>query len=199
MDRTSVDEIGPLGSTVASVDVDWAGLTESGIPLGALLGFAGKWVVDLLAERGRRGHERKMRLLDTSMQAAVAFLSAAELTTRGAQSRDHALLVLDGNRRPDNEDGYRNAREDLMKVQEKFYDSNEAAERALTTLNLLAPTVGETANAYLAACREAEAHPDNGKDERQRLRRETERILRDELGAKASRWTRIRRMLKRQR
>jgi hypothetical protein len=121
----------------------------SALPLGALIGILIKWLVDVVTERGRRRHQRELRLLDTAVQAAVAFLSAAERTTRGSQSRDHAYRVLDGSKRPDNEDGYREARERLMEVQGKFYEANQDAETALTTLYLLAPAVGDTADAYL--------------------------------------------------
>jgi hypothetical protein len=152
--------------------------------LGALLGALGKWLLDYINARQLRWHERQMRLLDSAVDSAVRFLSAAERTTRACQNYEMAALSLEGAKGQEDEQTFQHFRNLWEEARRRQPEASLEAEELLPSLYLLVPTAGDVAHAYLDACRQARGYQDTGRDERQRLRRETEEAIRAAVGGR---------------
>ena len=134
-------------------------------------------------EEQRREHERRMRLLESTLKAAVDFLAAADRTTHTRQGLVMAADTLGNAKQSADQQTY----DQLRLAWEAARDSGQAAiadaENAYSALRLLVPAVADQARRYLDLCRKADAHPDNTKDDRQQARQAVEETLRHELGS----------------
>lgn len=152
----------------------------SGLPLGAVLGFSVKSLVDALSRRAGRQHDKDLRLLQTAVEAATAFLSAAEQTARRNRAFAETEATLEGLVPPEQgeydpfwEEGQQTMRGRWLAREE----ASTEAEQALTTLYLLMPEVGDPANDYLRLCRSTGPAPDPSEQTRQTARNKTEDLL----------------------
>jgi hypothetical protein len=116
----------------------------TGLPLGTVLGFGAKWAVDLRTERGKRQHDRQMRLLDTSVDTAVTFLSAAERTSQAVDVADRSLVDAKASA---NQDSYAEARRRWEEATQRRTEASREAEALLPAIYLLVPSAGDLAHA----------------------------------------------------
>lgn len=142
-----------------------------------------KWLIDLQAVRKGREHDRDMRLFDSATEAAVTFLAACDRVTRW--SRRISVVVNNLNRiaptAKDDNPIWRLNQDSHQRMEEQREEADQEADRALTALYLLLPETGKVAFAYLEACRKAVEGDDPNRQERHRLRRESEAVLRVQL------------------
>jgi hypothetical protein len=134
------------------------------------------------AEDKRREHERHMRLLESTLKAAVDFLAAADRTTHTRQGLVMAADTLGNAKQSADQQTY----DQLRLAWEAARDSNQAAiadaENAYSALRLLIPAAADQARCYLDLCISADAHPDTKKAERQQAQETVEETLRQEVG-----------------
>lgn len=133
------------------------------------------------AEDQRRRHERHMRLLESGLRAAVDFLAAADRTTHARQVVDTATISLDRAKSSD-EQVYQRFRANLEEAKEQSYAAVADAESAYAAVRMLVPSATDQARRYLDFCISANAHPDEGKVERQRARQMVEETIRCAFG-----------------
>ncbi len=134
------------------------------------------------AEDKRHQHERHMRLLESGLKAAVDFLAAAGRTSRGRQVLDTANRSLDNAKSSASDQVYEQFRSKQQEAQESAFTATADAENAYAAIRMLIPSVTSQARRYLDLCIQADAHPDSGKDERQRTRQGVEGTIRRALG-----------------
>lgn len=132
-------------------------------------------------EGGRQGHERVMRLLDSTLTAAVGFLAAADRTTRAQQSLSTAYISLDGAKSNPDKQVYEHYRLIVEESRETTRAAIADAENAYSAIRMLIPDVAYPARRYLDFCRAADDHPDETKVDRERAREMTEQAIRDAL------------------
>jgi hypothetical protein len=132
-------------------------------------------------EGERQGHERSMRLLDSTLQAAVDFLAAADQTTRARQALDMAQRTLSNAKSSTDQAMYDRFLASHDEARSATSDAIAEAERAYTSLRLLVPAVAESARRYLDLCTQANVHPDETKVDRERARQMAEQAIRTAL------------------
>jgi hypothetical protein len=133
-------------------------------------------------EDNRREHERRMRLLESALKAAVDFLAAADQTTHARQALDTAANTLGNAKQSADQQTYDRFRETWEKAREEVQAAVADAENAYAALRLLVPAVADQARRYLDFCLQADAYPDKMRADRQRARQMVEETLRYELG-----------------
>jgi hypothetical protein len=134
------------------------------------------------SEDQRREHERRMRLLESALEAAVDFLAAADRTTRARQGLVMAANTLGNAKQSSDQQTYDRYRETWEKAREELQAAVAEAEKAYAALRLLVPAVSDQARSYLDFCLQADAHPDANKADRERARQVVEETLQHELG-----------------
>jgi hypothetical protein len=134
------------------------------------------------AEGQRRQHERRLRIFDSGLTAAVDFLEAADRTTHARQGLDSASRAFDNAKSSADEKTFEHFRMNVKEAQELTFAAITDAENAYTALRLLVPSVTDQARRYLDLCVHADIHPDEKKVERQRARQMAEEAIRRALG-----------------
>lgn len=133
-------------------------------------------------EGERRGHERSMRLLDSTRTAAVDFLAAADRTARAKQGLSTAYISLDQAKSSQDQQVYRQFRAIVEESRQEATAAAADAENAYSAIRMLIPDVADAARKYLDFCLAAEAHPDETRVDRERARQMTEQAIRSALG-----------------
>jgi hypothetical protein len=134
------------------------------------------------AEDQRRRHERQMHLLDSGLKAAADFLAAAGRTSRAAQGLDIARRTLSNAKSSADEKTYEHFRGEWEEAREQYSTAVTDAENAYATVRMLIPSVADEARHYLDLCINANVHPVEEEDERQRARQEVEERIRRAFG-----------------
>lgn len=124
-----------------------------------------------------------MRLLDSGLRAAVDFLAAAHRTTRARQALDTAHISLDGAKSSSDDKTYQHFRAAAEEARESASAAVADAENAYAAVRMLVPSVTDQARRYLDFCIKANAHPDEGKVERERARQMVEDTIRHAFGS----------------
>jgi hypothetical protein len=163
-----------------------AAVITGAVALAAIVGTAVTTWLTLRHQRKaddkRRQHERHMRLLESGLRAAVDFLAAADRTTRARQALDTAYLSLDNAKSSSDQQIYQRFLTEVEEARERASAAVADAENAYAAIRMLVPSVTDQARFYLDFCIKADAHPDEGKVDRQRARQMVEETIRRALG-----------------
>ncbi len=109
-------------------------------------------------EDERRQHERRMRLLDSGLKAAVDFLAAADRTTDARQAMDTAAISLQGAKSSSDQQTYDRFRLAWEEARDRSTAATRDAWDAYAALRLLVPAAARRARRYLDFCIKADAH-----------------------------------------
>ncbi len=129
----------------------------------------------------QRRHERSMRLLDSTLTAAVEFLAAADRTARAQQGLSAAYISLDSAKSGSDEQVYQHYLAIVEESREAARGAAADAENAYSAIRMLSPDVADPAHRYLDFCLRANIHPDETKVDRERARQMTEQAIRTAL------------------